>query len=131
MYPLTFIIKIDAFSSQDGYTGAYAIHQKEQLIEASLKKANNDCCSMDPISADEFAAILGVVTKLVPDVVKVLGSIVSKKLEFNNLALATALLKKDIKTINTLTTSLTTCLSSKVSILDSVIGTALKKKSLI
>lgn len=123
---LTFQIKIDAFSSQDGYTGAYAIHQKEQLIETSLEKANSDCCPLNGLSIDEVTAVLGVVTKLVPDVVKVLGSIVSKKLDFENLALATSLLKNDIKTIKKLTTSLTTCLLNKGSIADRLVGTTLK-----
>lgn len=122
----TYNIQIDAFSSQDGYAGAYAIHTKEQTIEASLKKANSDCCPLGRVSVDEVTALLGVVTKLVPDVVKVLGSIVNKKLEFDNLALATALLKKDIKAIHALTTSLTTCLLSKGSITDRLVGTALK-----
>ncbi|CAO0790688.1 unnamed protein product [Mucor circinelloides] len=117
---------VDAFSSKDGYTGAYAIHQKEQLIEAGLKKANDDCCPLDRLSVEEIAAVLGVVTDLVPDVVKVLGTIVSKKLDFENLALATTLVKKDIKTVGALTTSLTTCLLNKGSITDRLVGTALK-----
>lgn len=61
-----------------------------------------------------------------PDVVKVLDSIVSKKLEFDNLTLATTLLKKDIQTIRKLTTSLTKCLLNKGSIADRLVGTALK-----
>ncbi|KAL9544814.1 hypothetical protein MBANPS3_007446 [Mucor bainieri] len=117
---------IDAFSSQDGYAGAYTIHEKEQLIEAGLQKANDDCCPLGGASFGEIAAVSAVVAKLVPDVVKVLGSIVSKKLEFDNLALATTLLKKDIKTVNTLTMSLANCLLSKGSIANSVAGIALK-----
>lgn len=91
-----------------------------------MEKANSDCCPLNGLSIDEVTAVLGVVTKLVPDVVKVLGSIVSKKLDFENLALATSLLKNDIKTIKKLTTSLTTCLLNKGSIADRLVGTTLK-----
>ncbi|GAN04289.1 hypothetical protein MAM1_0059c03749 [Mucor ambiguus] len=120
------LIKIDAFSSHDGYPGAYTIHTKKQLIESSLKKANNDCCPINRPSDYEVAALFGVVKKLVPDVVKVLNTIVTKRLEFDNLALATALLKKDIKQIRALTTSLTTCLLSKGSTIDKLVGNGLK-----
>lgn len=69
--------------------------------------------------------MLGVVTKLVPQVVDVLAAIVSKKLDFKEISLATTVVKQDIKTISVLTNSLTTCLISKGSIADKIIGVAL------
>ncbi|KAI8640322.1 hypothetical protein BD408DRAFT_445210 [Parasitella parasitica] len=118
---------IDNFSNADGYLGALKIHDKEQLIEKLLSKANDDCCSIHSFTADEVAGVVGVVTGLVPRVVEVLTSIVSKKLAFDDLVLATAVAKKDIQKINELTTSLTKCLLvNKGFLAENIVGNTLK-----
>ncbi|CEP19203.1 hypothetical protein [Parasitella parasitica] len=118
---------IDKFSSADGYMSALKIHNKEQLIEKLLKEANNNCCSFDRFATEEIASVLGVVTDLVPRIVEVLTSIVSKKLAFKDLTLATTIVKNDIQKVGDLTSSLTECILAKKGFLaEKIVGNTLK-----
>jgi hypothetical protein len=105
---------VDAFTRAGGYSAALAIHEKEKVLETRLKKAGTDCCAVSvTITTEEADAVLGVVTTLVPEVVASLNSIVVKKPEFDAIFLATALVKGDIKNLDSQTKALDTCLINK------------------
>ena len=91
-----------------------AVHNKEQVLETRLKKAGTDCCAVaGTVTAEEADAVIATVTTLVPQVTAALSSIVTKKPEFDAIFLATALVKTDIKNLDTQTTTLDTCLIAK------------------
>ncbi|CAO0800581.1 unnamed protein product [Mucor circinelloides] len=105
---------VDAFTSSSGYSGALAIHNKEQILETRLKKAGTDCCAVSgTVTTEEADAVLSTVTTLVPQVTSALTSIVTKKPQFDAIFLATALVKSDIKNLDTQTKTLDTCLIAK------------------
>ncbi|KAG2190887.1 hypothetical protein INT46_002157 [Mucor plumbeus] len=105
---------VDTFTSARGYGGAFAIHSKEQVLETRLKKAGTDCCAVSgTVTAEEADAVLAVVNTLVPQVSAALTSIVTKKPQFDAILLATALVKSDIKNLDTQTKTLDTCLIAK------------------
>ncbi|KAI8975157.1 hydrophobic surface binding protein A-domain-containing protein [Mycotypha africana] len=105
---------VNAFTSSAGYSGAIAIHTKEQVLETKLKQAGTDCCAVSGTVTDEEAqAVLAVVSDLVPDVTAALASIVSKKSQFDAILLATTLVKNDIKNLDSQTNTLDTCLLAK------------------
>ncbi|CAO0800093.1 unnamed protein product [Mucor circinelloides] len=105
---------VDSFTRSAGYTGALAVHNKEQVLETRLKKAGTDCCAVaGTVTAEEADAVIATVTTLVPQVTAALSSIVTKKPEFDAIFLATALVKTDIKNLDTQTKTLDTCLIAK------------------
>ncbi|CAO3642762.1 unnamed protein product [Mucor hiemalis] len=105
---------VDAFTSADGYSGASAIHTKEQELEKRLKKAGTDCCAIaSTVALDEADAVLAVVGDLVPKVSNALTAITTKKPQFDAILLATLLVKGDIKNLDTQTKTLDTCLLAK------------------
>ncbi|KAI9478614.1 MAG: hydrophobic surface binding protein A-domain-containing protein [Benjaminiella poitrasii] len=105
---------VDAFTRSGGYSAAFAIHSKEQVLETRLKKAGTDCCAVSgTVTAEEADAVIGVVDTLVPQVSAALSAIVTKKPEFDAILLATVLVKGDIKNLDTQTDTLSTCLINK------------------
>ncbi|GAN11327.1 hydrophobic surface binding protein [Mucor ambiguus] len=105
---------VDAFTSSKGYSGALAIHNKEQVLETRLKKAGTDCCAFTgTVTTEEADAVLNTVSALVPQVSAALTSIVTKKPQFDAILLATTLVKSDIKNLDSQTKTLDTCLLAK------------------
>lgn len=107
--------QVDAFNKSQGYSGATAIHTKEQALETLLKKAGTSCCVTTGavITAEEATAVLGVVGGLAPKVVAALNAIQTKKPDFDAIFLATLLVKGDIKNLDTQTKTLDTCLLAR------------------
>lgn len=102
--------QVTAFTSSSGYSGALAIHTKEQTLESLITTATTDCCAVSSATEEEALAVLVVVDKLVTDIVTALNNIDSKKPQFDAVLLATAIVKSDIKNLKTKTNSLDTCL---------------------
>lgn len=108
------LYQVDAFTSSKGYSGALAIHNKEQVLETRLKKAGTDCCAFTgTVTTEEADAVLNTVSTLVPQVSAALTSIVTKKSQFDAIFLATSLVKSDIKNLDSQTKTLDTCLLAK------------------
>ncbi|KAI8059384.1 uncharacterized protein B0P05DRAFT_574878 [Gilbertella persicaria] len=102
---------VAGFTSAAGYSGALAIHTKEQALENLLKTATTSCCvQKTTVTDEEAAAVLNVISTLVPNIETTLSSLVSKKSQFDTILLATTLVKTDIKNLKTQTSALDTCL---------------------
>ncbi|GAA5804778.1 hypothetical protein EDC94DRAFT_620250 [Helicostylum pulchrum] len=106
-----------AFTSSVGIIGANKIHTLEQVLETRLKKAGTDCCvQIGAITLPEADAVLATVEVLVPKVTSALSAITSKKSQFDAIFLATAIVKNDIKALDTQTKTLDACLIAKTPI---------------
>lgn len=102
---------VDAFTSAAGYAGALSIHTKEQTLETNLKSATTACCAVTTtVSEEDAAAVIAVVDTIVPEIEDALSAIVGKKAQFDAVLLATAIVKADLKNLNTELTALDTCL---------------------
>lgn len=62
------------------------------------------------VSEEEAAAVISVVNTIVPEIENALSAIVSKKPQFDAVLLATAIVKSDLKNLNTELTALDKCL---------------------
>lgn len=75
-----------------------------------------DCCTTYGIvTAEEADIVITIVATLVPKVSAGLTSIVSKKFQFDAIPLATALVKTDIKKLDTQTTAFDSFWSPRLS----------------
>ncbi|KAG0948500.1 hypothetical protein G6F57_008247 [Rhizopus arrhizus] len=102
---------VNGFSSSSGYAGALAIHSKEQALESLVKTANNNCCAMtNVVNEEEANAVINVVKTLIPDIQNALNTIVSKKDQFEDVALATTIVKTDIKSLESKVNALDKCI---------------------
>lgn len=107
--------QVNAFTSSQGYSGATAIHTQEQELEKRLKQSGVSCCVTPPttVTLEEADAVLAIVGNLVPKITGSLSAIVTKKPQFDAILLATLLVKNDIKSLDTQTKTLYTCLVNK------------------
>ncbi|KAI9482697.1 MAG: hypothetical protein EXX96DRAFT_555347 [Benjaminiella poitrasii] len=117
--------EVSSFTSSSGYSGAIAIHSNEQKLETLLKTATTACCAVtSTVSAEEAAAVINVVDIVVPQIEAALSVITDKKSQFDAILLATALVKADIKNLDSELTSLDTCLiaATPADVLDTANG---------
>lgn len=97
-----------------GGSGALAVHNKGQGLETHLKKAGADCGEVaGTVTAKEADAVIATVSTLVSQATVALSSIVTKKPEFDAILLATALIRSDIKNLDTQTKTFDSCLFTK------------------
>ncbi|GAA5798046.1 hypothetical protein HPULCUR_003444 [Helicostylum pulchrum] len=102
---------LSAFTSAAGYSGALAIHNKEQVLEAALKKAGVDCCTaIGKVTDEEADAMLTTVTPVIPQATSALSLIVTKKPEIYAILLTATIAKHDLESLNNQTVVLYTCI---------------------
>lgn len=102
---------VKGFTSAGGYSAAINIHTTEQTLESYLKSATTACCAVTTtVSEEDATAVIGVVDTIVPEIEDALSAIVAQKSQFDAVLLATALVKADIKSLQTELQSLDTCL---------------------
>ncbi|GAN05338.1 hypothetical protein MAM1_0088d04808 [Mucor ambiguus] len=100
----------DSFTWPTGYSGNLVVHNKESVLETHFTKASTECFAAVVTITDEKADVFIVtVSTLVSQATAALSSIVVKKPEFDTILLATALVKSDIKNLDTQSKALDTC----------------------
>jgi hypothetical protein len=80
------------------------------VLETDLKAATTACCAVTSATVEEAAAVISVVDTIVPEIETALSDIVNQKPQFDAVLLATAIVKGDLKNLNTELTALDTCL---------------------
>ncbi|KAI8890405.1 hypothetical protein K501DRAFT_206297 [Backusella circina FSU 941] len=103
---------VNAYTASQGYLGALTVQSQESTLESKLSTAGSTsgCCVSGVVSDEDAAAVIAEVDPLTAQIEAALQAIINKKSVFDSVALVTPLVKGDINSLNSKTTTVSNCL---------------------
>jgi hypothetical protein len=103
---------VTAYTVSKGYIGALTVQAQESTLETKLSTAGSSsgCCVGTVVSDEDADAVIAEVDPLTGQIEAALQAIIDKKSVFDQVALVTPLVKGDISSLKTKTTTVSNCL---------------------